>query len=79
MQFAYEKSYELSVFQRDEKAMTKKITDLSQYRTVKADYQKLLEQNPYTILSFKDYFKVREFLEKVHRARLRKKLEQQGK
>jgi len=59
--------------------MTKKIADLSQYRTVKADYQKLLAQNPYTILSFKDYFKVREFLEKVHRARLRKKPEKQGK
>jgi hypothetical protein len=57
------------------KDMAKKIIDLDQYKNVKADYQKLLEQNPYTVLSFNDYFKVREFLEKVHRAKLKKRQE----
>jgi len=59
--------------------MAKKIIDLDQYKNVKADYQKLLEQNPYTVLSFNDYFKVREFLEKVHRAKLKKRQEEKEK
>ncbi|MBW1903031.1 MAG: hypothetical protein JRJ20_15595 [Deltaproteobacteria bacterium] len=56
--------------------MEKDIIDLHQYRQAKADYQKILERNPYTCLRFEDYFKVREFLEKVHKAKLKKKREE---
>jgi hypothetical protein len=55
--------------------MGKNTIDLHQYRQAKADYQKILERNPYTCLRFEDYFKVREFLEKVHKAKLKKKRE----
>jgi len=70
----HKERYEPPVMQSDEPYMTNKIIDLNQYRKVKADYQKLLDQNPYTILTFEDYFKVREFLEKVHKAKLKKRL-----
>jgi hypothetical protein len=62
---------------RDGAKMKKNIIDLHRYRQAKADYQKLLERNPYTCLRFEDYFKVREFLEKVHRAKLKKKREKE--
>jgi hypothetical protein len=55
--------------------MEKNIIDLHQYRQAKVDYQKILERNPYTCLRFEDYFKIREFLEKVHKAKLKKKRE----
>ncbi|RLC31078.1 MAG: hypothetical protein DRH37_03865 [Deltaproteobacteria bacterium] len=50
----------------------KNIIDLNRYRKVKADYQKLLERNPHPFLTFKDYVKVRDFLEKVQKAKLQK-------
>ena len=65
-------------FKIDEMDMTKNIIDLHQYKKSKADYQKLMEKNPYMYLSFEDYFKVREFLEEVHKARLKKRLEEKG-
>jgi hypothetical protein len=58
--------------------MTEKIINLKQYRKAKADYQKLVDNNPHTLLTFEDYFKVKTFLERVHRAKLRKKEERPG-
>ncbi len=58
--------------------MTEKVIDLQQYRNAKNDYQKLLDNNPHTLLTFEDYFKVKTFLENVHQANLRKKLKNQG-
>jgi hypothetical protein len=58
--------------------MTEKIIDLKQYRKAKADYQKLVDNNPHTILTFEDYFKVKTFLERVHKAKLKKKQESPG-
>ena len=55
--------------------MTEKIIELKQYRKAKADYQKLVDNNPHTILTFEDYFKVKTFLERVHKAKLKKNQE----
>jgi len=58
--------------------MTEKIINLKQYRNAKADYQKLVNNNPHTLLTFEDYFKVKTFLERVHKAKLQKKKDRQG-
>ena len=58
--------------------MTEKIINLKQYRDAKASYQKLVDNNPYTLLTFEDYFKLKTFLERVHKAKLRKKQERPG-
>ena len=55
--------------------MTENIIKLEQYRKVKAGYQKLVDNHPDTRLTFEDYLKVNTFLEKVHKAKLRKKQE----
>jgi len=52
--------------------MKKKVIDLYHYRRVKAHYQKILEKNPTPPLSFKDYFRLREFMERLHKAKLSK-------
>ncbi len=59
--------------------MAGKVIDLKQYKNAKNDYQKLLDNNPHTLLTFKDYFKVKTFLENVHQAKLRKTMENHGK
>lgn len=58
--------------------MVEKIVDLQGYRKAKAGYQKLLDNNPFTRLTFEDYFKVKTFLEKVQQARLRKQHKKLG-
>ncbi|SPD73721.1 hypothetical protein PITCH_A1920060 [uncultured Desulfobacterium sp.] len=52
--------------------MTEKLVDLHKYKKAKDDYQKLLNRNPYTLLTFEDFVRVRKFLEEIHRARLMK-------
>lgn len=52
--------------------MTEKLVDLHKYKKAKDDYQKLLNRNPYTLLTFEDFVRVRKFLEEVHKARLMK-------
>lgn len=58
--------------------MTEKIINLKRYRKAKAGYQKLVDNNPSTLLTFEDYFKVNTFLESIHKAKLRKKQERPG-
>ena len=58
--------------------MIEKVIDLHQYRNAKNGYQKLLDKNPHTLLTFEDYFKVKTFLENIHQAKLRKKKKNQG-
>ena len=58
--------------------MAEKIIKLEQYRKAKAGYQKLVDNHPDTRLTFEDYLKVNTFLEKVHKAKLRKKQERPG-
>ncbi len=65
--------------QWQEGVMTEKVIDLQLYRNAKNGYQKLLDNNPHTLLTFEDYFKVKAFLENVHQAKLRKKMKNQGK
>jgi len=57
--------------------MKEKVIDLQQYKKAKNNYQKLLDNNPYTLLTFEDYLKVKTFLEKVQQAKLRKKKKNQ--
>ena len=59
--------------------MVEKVVDLRGYRKAKAGYEKLLIDNPYTRLTFEDYFKVKTFLEKVQQAKLRKQQKKLGK
>ena len=58
--------------------MTEKIINLKQYRKAKSGYQKLVDKNPHTLLTFEDYLKVNTFLERVHKAKLRRKQERPG-
>ena len=52
--------------------MTDKLVDLSRYKKAKDDYEKLLKRNPYTLLTFNDFMKVRKFLEEVREHKLKK-------
>ncbi len=51
--------------------MSGKVIDLQQYKKAKDGFRKLLNNNPQTILTFKEYFKVKTFLEKVQKAKLK--------
>jgi hypothetical protein len=59
--------------------MTEKLVDLHKYKKAKNDYEKLVKRNPFTLLTFKDFVRVREFLEEVHKKRLMKSKKDQEK
>ncbi len=52
--------------------MKKKIIDLYHYRQAKIHYQKILEVNPNPPLTFKDYFRLRQFIEQLNKTKKRK-------
>jgi hypothetical protein len=66
-------------FFEHEGAMTKNLVDLNKYRKAKNDYEKMVKRNPFTLLTFKDFVRVREFLEEVHKKRLMKGKKDQEK
>lgn len=55
--------------------MKKNVIDLYPYRKAKIHYQKILESNPNPPLTFKDYFRLRQFIERLHKAKQRKNSE----
>jgi hypothetical protein len=59
--------------------MTEKLVDLDKYKKAKKDYEKLVKRNPFTLLTFEDFVRVRQFLEEIHRKRLMKSKEDQEK
>lgn len=52
--------------------MTGKLVDMHKYKKTKNDYEKLLKRNPFTLLTFQNFVRVRDFIEEVNRTKLMK-------